>query len=223
MHTQSLPNKLRFMRKRNYIWLMKAKRNVKQNMEICSDELRITSAECAITLEQYIAGYRDTPRFAELCKACNNYGRQWACPPFDFDTEKILDRYSKIRIFGYKAEIPERLKRTQFSEDEFLKIARQIGRLSRQIMDKRIIDLERNTTNSLAFYAGTCLLCGDDKCTRMLVPQQPCRFPELMRHSLENFGFNLSRTASELFNIPMLWAKEGFLPDYYLYICGLLF
>lgn len=43
-----------------------------------------------ITVEGYIAEFRDEPHFLELCKQCTNYGKSWGCPPFDFDTESFL-------------------------------------------------------------------------------------------------------------------------------------
>ncbi len=42
-----------------------------------------------ITVEGYIAEFRDEPHFLELCKQCTNYGKSWGCPPFDFDTDII--------------------------------------------------------------------------------------------------------------------------------------
>lgn len=40
-----------------------------------------------ITVEGYIAEFRDEPHFLELCKQCTNYGKSWGCPPFDFVSE----------------------------------------------------------------------------------------------------------------------------------------
>lgn len=40
-----------------------------------------------ITVEGYIAEFRDEPHFLELCKQCTNYGKSWGCPPFDFASE----------------------------------------------------------------------------------------------------------------------------------------
>ena len=38
-----------------------------------------------ITVEGYIAEFRDELPFLELCKQCTNYGKSWGCPPFDFE------------------------------------------------------------------------------------------------------------------------------------------
>ena len=49
----------------------------------------------------------------------------------------------------------------------------------------------------------------------------PCRHPERVRPSLEACGFDLERTASELFGIEMRWGRNGLLPEYLTLVCGL--
>ena len=44
---------------------------------------------------------------------------------------------------------------------------------------------------------------------------------ERVRPSLEACGFDLERTASELFGIEMLWGRDGRLPEYLTLVCGL--
>lgn len=68
-------------------------------------------------------------------------------------------------------------------------------------------------------YAGSCLYCPEGTCSRL--DNQPCRHPELVRHSLESYGFDLRKTASELFGFPLLWSNDGYLPEYLTLICGL--
>ena len=48
----------------------------------------------------------------------------------------------------------------------------------------------------------------------------PCRHPELVRPSLEAYGFDISRTTNELFGIELLWGKDGMLPKYLTLVCG---
>lgn len=48
----------------------------------------------------------------------------------------------------------------------------------------------------------------------------PCRHPEKVRPSLEAFGFDISRTLSELFGIRLLWGKDGVIPEYLTLVCG---
>lgn len=55
-----------------------------------------------ITVEGYIAEFRDEPHFLELCKQCTNYGKSWGCPPFDFDTESFLRQYKYAHLMATK-------------------------------------------------------------------------------------------------------------------------
>ncbi len=48
----------------------------------------------------------------------------------------------------------------------------------------------------------------------------PCRHPEKVRPSLEAFGFDIAKTLSELFNIELLWGKDGKLPEYLVLVSG---
>lgn len=50
----------------------------------------------------FIARFRDAERIAGYCRACPNYGRSWACPPFDFDLEEYLSGYATALIVATK-------------------------------------------------------------------------------------------------------------------------
>ena len=56
----------------------------------------------SLPADRYIAVYRDARRFAACCRACPNYGRSWACPPFDFDMEDYLSGYRTALIIASK-------------------------------------------------------------------------------------------------------------------------
>ena len=56
-----------------------------------------------------------------------------------------------------------------------------------------------------AFFAGTCLLCPPEHCTRR--ENLPCRHPESIRPSLEALGFDVARTTSGLFGIDLQWGR----------------
>ena len=137
-----------------------------------------------ITVEGYIAEFRDEPHFLELCKQCTNYGKSWGCPPFDFDTE-----------YTQKLILPERIR-----------------------IESELLDMERKYGGRSFAYIGKCLHCSDNECTRNC--GTPCRHPEKVRPSLEAFGFDIAKTLSELFNIELLWGKDGKLPEYLVLVSG---
>lgn len=173
-------------------------------------------------LSVYRADYQDVDYFLNFCQKCRNYAQQWVCPPFDFDVNAVLDGYDTIDIYGAKYTISPVEQAKVRDMEEVITAAKTVAEQIRKVMDPQLLHLEQKTPRSQAFYAGSCYLCGKMPCTRILVPPSACRFPDKARHSLETFGFDLSRTASELLSTPMLWAKEGHLPPYYIYIGGLL-
>lgn len=50
----------------------------------------------------FIARFRDAERIAGYCRACPNYGRSWACPPFGFNLEEYLSGYATALIVATK-------------------------------------------------------------------------------------------------------------------------
>ena len=70
-----------------------------------------------------------------------------------------------------------------------------------------------------AFFAGTCLLCPPEHCTRR--ENLPCRHPESIRPSLEALGLDVARTTSGLFGIELQWGRPDAPPAYLTLISAL--
>ena len=67
-----------------------------------------------IPVADYIARFRDAERFEGCCRTCPNYGRSWGCPPFDFDVEEYLTRYSRALLIATKI-VPEPVSYTHLT------------------------------------------------------------------------------------------------------------
>ncbi|MFV0506021.1 MAG: DUF2284 domain-containing protein [Bacteroidales bacterium] len=161
----------------------------------------------------YISEFRDAERVGGYCKACDNYGKTWACPPFNFDVNKLLHRYSDALIIATKVRPQE--NNIPFSESGHLLLS-----VRRQIQ-KTLLKMENLYGGRSFAYTGTCIYCSDKTCTR---PQNlACRHPELVRPSLEACGFDISLTTINLFNIELRWGKNGFLPEYLMLVCGFFY
>ncbi len=177
-----------------------------------------------ISLMEYRKRYQHIEQFIECCKRCHNYAQQWVCPPYECDIQEELKPYHHVDIFGHQIVLSPSLKVRKYNNpEEQTKIISQIMSWARHETDPMMLRLEGEHPRSRACYAGSCKLCPEGACTRIATPQSPCRHPEEARHSLENYGFDLGKTASELLGIPMLWGRDGYLPDYYLLISGLLY
>ena len=163
-----------------------------------------------VSVADYIARFRDAERFEDCCRTCPNYGRSWGCPPFDFDVEEYLTRYSRALLIATKI-VPEQ-GGLPIAE------AKRLIHPERQRLERRLLEMERRYGGRSFAYVGSCLYCPDGTCTR---PEgNPCRHPELVRPSLEACGFDIGRTTSELFGIELKWGADGKMPEYLTLVCG---
>lgn len=90
----------------------------------------------------------------------------------------------------------------------------------RKRIQKQLLDMEKQCNGYSFVYTGSCLYCPQGTCTRL--ENQPCRYPNLIRPSLEACGFDIGLTLSELFDIELKWGKNGLLPEYLMMVSGFL-
>lgn len=195
-------------------------------------------------MADYMRGFRDVSRFEEYCKVCGQYGTCWTCPPFDFDTDGYLARYENILLVAVKIDVPcqsekmSELGKTDDSEmlpandgiaDIAIERRMKLLEQTRVVMDRKLLEKEAQL-HGRAFFAGTCLLCGrgagqgaesSGGCTRR--EGLPCRHPDKVRPSLESVGFDIGKTAKELFGLELKWASDGMLPEYYVLVGAVMY
>ena len=157
-----------------------------------------------IPVEEYIKRFRDEKKFLKLCEMCPNYGNSWSCPPFDFDTEKVLRSYRYAHLIATKI-IP-------VAKDIPIEDSQKLIRPERIRIEKEILEMERKSGGRGFAYIGECLYCKTGICTRKC--GKPCLHPDKVRPSLEAFGFDIGLTLKELFGMEILWGKDGTVPEY---------
>ena len=166
--------------------------------------------ETTVSVEEYVKTCVDVPTFLEYCKECDNYGTRWSCPPFAEDPLDIWSRFDSLWLLSYVLPCEPGQSVSEAIED--------LHQAKEQMMAE-LLKLERTKPGSVIVSAGSCTLCGDH-CTR---PEgKPCRMPNQMRHSIEALGGDVSKTAELYLNKPILWIRDGVLPDYLMLVCGLL-
>ena len=173
---------------------------------------RYTAEEfsCDISVAEYIGRFHNPNEVWSYCRACGNYGKQWGCPPFEFDVMERLSRYRDLDLIVVKINLTDR-ELSSCDVDDIL-------RRERIQLEKRLLELEREHNGLACTFIGKCLHCGDTRCARL--EGQPCRHPEFIRPSLEAYGFDVARTLAELFAINLQWSTNGSLPDYLTLTCG---
>lgn len=180
---------------------------------------RVEHKTVKLKVLDYINNYRDAGRIIEYCKDCTNYNKVWACPPYNFDTLNIIKDFEYVHIIGSQVFICEDTRYKPTNAKEQKDISYQIMEQARKDIDWRLLELEKQYTGSLCFFAGSCFLCPKELCTRLSNNQ--CIYPNKMRSSLEAYGFDISKTTSELLNIELEWSKDLVLPKYFILVSAL--
>ena len=128
------------------------------------------------------------PEVRTICEgnACRNYGTSWACPPAVGTIAECRARvaqYDTMMIFS----------RAYRLEDSF----DFEGMISGLHDFKHLVDrFQLNLSNILSDY----LLLSNEgcgRCSSCAYPDAPCRFPHLLHHSLEGYGFVVNELASQ--------------------------
>lgn len=123
---------------------------------------------------------------------CRNYGASWACPPAVGTLAEC-----QARVMQYDRMLL--ISRAYPLEDSF-----DFEGMAAGMQDfKRLTDrFHQNLNNVLPDF----LLLSNEGCKRCAVctyPDAPCRFPQLLHHSLEGYGFivsDLARKAGVRYN-----------------------
>ncbi|WP_458403551.1 DUF2284 domain-containing protein [Methanobrevibacter sp.] len=166
---------------------------------------------------EYFEKYVDFEEVSKLCiQEQEMLGYNWNYPPFEFDVEEVWKSYRKLKIIAFKIEFsPEELEH-DFDEKELDFVLKRFERLKVKLMNE-IYMLEDE--DSLGLFLGKCNLCM--RCTREF--GMPCKMPFKMRYSLESLGAYVDRTVEDIFGCKILYAQDGKLPEYLMFVGGLLY
>ena len=171
-----------------------------------------------LNMDDFYEKYVDIEKFSKLCEDCEDYGMNWSCPPFDFDPNDIWKSYNKIKIIAFKYNFTEEALSQEFSDEELAMFIKRLERTKLKLMNV-IYGLELENPGSLGLFLGKCNLCMG--CTRQF--GMPCKMPFKMRYSIESLGGDVDNVIEDIFKTPILYAKDGKLPEYMIFVGGLLY
>jgi predicted metal-binding protein len=171
--------------------------------------MKDTEYQASMPVKEYVENYVDVPKFLEACRHCPIYGKNWACPPFDFDPLDFWAQYKTMMVVCHRYDFEEK--------DDISDIQAVFYRLRRRLA-KEMYALEAENPGSTSLLVGTCDICGVHNCARAI--GKPCRHPKWMRHSLESIGGDVTKTVTELFGLDMSWPKDGVMKN--MTLCGAL-
>ena len=166
-----------------------------------------------ISLDRYNKEFRKKEQCYNACLACHNFGRRWGCPPFEYDTETVLSKFSTVKLFATLITPMETgLPLSRY--EEFLAP-------ERERIETMLLELEKETGGRSFGFVGKCTYCGESPCAR--ISGNPCRHPDKVRPSLESFGYDIEQTLCNLFNIQLIWGKNNCMPEYLTLVCALMY
>ena len=168
-----------------------------------------TLFEKTIATDAYISEFCDKERFEALCRECPNYGRRWGCPPFNDNPQPDLSAFDNVKLYLLKIDLDP----AEFESTAALETAmRRVVQCTRIPYEKKMLMDEKATNGRAALFTGMCPHCGERECAR--TSGRPCVHPAIVRPSLEALGFDLGKTAEEIFGIKLEWGADKKAPTY---------
>lgn len=166
---------------------------------------------------EYYDKYVDFEKFSKLCEEeQEQLGYNWSYPPFDFDPDEIWNSYNKLKIIAFKIDFSQEELANDLDEKELDFILKRFERMKVKLMND-IYVLEDE--NSMGLFLGKCNLCM--KCTREF--GMKCKMPFKMRYPIEALGGDVDKTIEDIFGYKIQYAKDGKLPEYLIFVGGLLY
>lgn len=162
-----------------------------------------------IKIKHFIEEYFEGKIILQKCRECSGFAKTWSCPDFDFDTANYWRKFNTYQVICDRISMedlqnPEEAQQRLYSE--------------KSRFNKEMLSLEKAYPFSEALYAEECDQC--NVCARL--SGNPCRFPEIMRYSIESLGGCGVKLVESLFGFKVLWSDGISAPAYYILLGGLL-
>ena len=124
------------------------------------------------------------PEIRRICEGnmCRSYGGCWACPPAVgtlAECEERCRQYDRFLLFNCRYPL-----KSSFDIKGMMTAMREFKTLTEKAADAlRPLGLDYMLLSNEG--------CG--KCAKCTWPDAPCRFPDRLYHSIEGYGFNVTR------------------------------
>lgn len=148
-----------------------------------------------VDCSEFLSKYQKVEKFLPMCRSCRNFGKLYTCPPFGDEIYSVLKNYRSLELFVMRVDASQMIGYEQ----------------ARDYFDKEMLNLERENGGSLAFFAGSCTICGKGNCSRE--KGEECRHKEFSRLSLEAVGIDVTSALSDHFGVKLEWASESGTPS----------
>lgn len=154
--------------------------------------------ETAVIDSSVLSSYKISP---SPCRGCPNFGRRWACPPFDPPPAELFSLDAKIVLAAVLVEPQKNLSPLQCVE------------AARKIYDEIFYEVERLFPGCRILLAGSCICPLSESCPR--ISGKKCAFEDRKRMSLEALSYNVVEICRDFLGFEVLWAQGENQPSYY--------
>ena len=174
--------------------------------------------ETELSTHELVDRYFDVAACEKACLACDKHGRNWSCPPFDFDPVGLVRSYSTATVLCSKATLM-RNAAANVPVAEYPIYVRETFALAKLTVEDKLLAREKRTQGSLALFPGSCMRCPHG-CKR--AENAPCISPATLRYSLEALGGVMAPLVKDSFGLEFCWSAPDELPEYFLLVSALL-
>lgn len=145
---------------------------------------------------------RDYDECLNLCQSgCRNFNKKYSCPPASVSFEILSKSYEYTIVNAL--QIPFIGLKPIYNS---IRMANVVAKsLQRKIFDKTAQELRENNLKFVILENGSCRLCK----TCALQKNEPCKYPDKMRFSLEATGVDANDLVLKCFDFPLQWYYKG--------------
>lgn len=173
-----------------------------------------------VTTSEFYKNYVNLEYTGRLCRECNTYNNNWGCPEFKEDVNKYWTMYDNIELISLKLNFSDEFRQKRFNNDDIIDIVdKTLFKEKRDILPELMA--KEAEVGGLVLSAGYCDIC--DKCSR--VTDNPCRFPDKVRHSIESIGTLVDKTLTDVFGFELesIDFENGRFPEYLTLLTALMY
>lgn len=175
--------------------------------------------EKSISVSEYLENYTDISGFLEACKKCGNYGRIWACPPYDFDVEQYWKKYEVLQLLAVKIVFDPSYTKKTYTPDELQRLIDPILHREKQKISDILFQRELEYSGSVSLLPEAAAAVQTAVCAQR---ESSADILTLCCYSIESLGGNVGLTISKLMGQHLEWMEEGRLPHHFVLVGGLL-
>jgi predicted metal-binding protein len=164
-------------------------------------------------VEYLMEEYFNREKTLGYCKACPNFSQYWSCPPYAFDEAIFLKQFKYMHIIGRQFEVSREDLRNVRDPQAVKDYCTDKLQAIKVMTWKTLLDIENEVGGVIGLIPGNCPICETQNMACARKTGEPCRYPSMMRFSLESLGFNVTELLKYEVGMTIQWGDTYRLPE----------